>query len=217
MDAVWIVGPVILGITLAIIIISSVMETKRAAAMAAAAAALKLNFQKKCGPDIIRELREFHLLQRGHSGRIMNLISGSAMNLDLRVFDYSYTISGGKSNTVVTQTVISFTSPELELPDFELAPETFLHRIGEAFGARDIDFAEHPGFSKHYRLRGADEAAVRTLFGRNIREAFEARPGFSMEGRDHTLLFYRRGKRIRPEVLKDFMAEGFEILKLFRE
>lgn len=38
-----------------------------------------------------------------------------------------------------------------------------------------------------------------------------------VEGRGATLLVYRRGKRTKSDALKDFMAEGFEILALFKK
>lgn len=211
-----ILGGSIVIITVAVIIAAVVLDAKRAGELAVAATALKLTFQKKGSPDIVQALREFRLFQHGHGKQIRNLMSGSAMNMDLQIFDYSYTVSGGKNNTVISQTVICFTSPDLNLPVFELSPETLFHRIGEAFVGSDIDFAEHPVFSKQYRLKGPDESAVRELFRRDVCEYFEARTKLSVEGQGHILLFYRHGKRVKAPALQDFMAEGFEVLGLFK-
>jgi hypothetical protein len=42
------------------------------------------------------------------------------------------------------------------------------HGLAAYFGGQDIDFAESPEFSRAYRLRGSDEAAVRAVHpGRN--------------------------------------------------
>ena len=56
-------------------------------------------------------------------------------------FDYRYTTGSGKNSHTYRQTVVFFRSPEVDLPQFELKPQSFLHGIGKLFGYQDIDFA----------------------------------------------------------------------------
>ncbi|MGD9874370.1 MAG: hypothetical protein AB7T27_08860 [Kiritimatiellia bacterium] len=212
-----IAGLIFIFITIDILILVVIFDRRRTQALAAAAAAMNLAYQKKGNPEIIAELKGFNLFQHGHSKQVRNQMGGTAQNIDLRIFDYNYTISGGKNSTVVSQTVICFRSPDLNLPEFGLSPETVFHRMGEVFGVQDIDFAEHPAFSKQYQMKGSDESAVRELFHMNALEYFNTHPKLNVEGRGDTLLIYRRGKRTKPEALRDFMAEGFEILALFKK
>ncbi|MGI9471696.1 MAG: hypothetical protein ACR2NZ_09210, partial [Rubripirellula sp.] len=107
--------------------------------------------------------------------------------------------------------VMSFRSVNLDLPAFELRPESVFHRIGKVLGYQDIDFESHPEFSKRYLLRGQDEDAVRAMFTPELLSFFESQEKVSAEASGDLLVFYRAGKRLKPEMIRAFMEEGFAI------
>jgi hypothetical protein len=113
--------------------------------------------------------------------------------------------------------VISFQSSNLALPEFELRPENFLHKIGKVFGFDDVNFESHPLFSKAYLLRGANEEAIRDLFTPKLIEFFEANGGISLEASKDGLIYYRAGKRIKPTDVRSFMEEGFRVYGILKQ
>ena len=43
----------------------------------------------------------------------------------------------------------------------------------------------------------------------------EERPTTNLEACGHELIYYRQGKRVKPEQIKGLMAEGFTMLQQF--
>lgn len=160
--------------------------------------------------------QNFELSQKGHSQRCRNLIEGDTDAVTLDLFDWHYTTGGGKNASHHRQTVVTLGSPDLAaLPQLTLGPESVFHRIGGAFGYQDIDFGDHPAFSKAYLLRGANEDAIRRLFDDEL-IAFlqdEAAGKREIELAGGHLLVYRAGKKVAPDELRDLMATGLRYLK----
>ncbi len=134
----------------------------------------------------------------------------------LAIFEYCYTTGGGKHAHSHLQTVISFQSPQLTLPEFSLRPEHMFHRIGEKMGMQDIDFESHPRFSKRYLLQGPDEEAIRRLFTAEVLEFFEAREGASVEASGDHFTFFRANNRVKPQRIRAFMEEGFDVYQILK-
>ena len=158
-----------------------------------------------------------------HSGRkkkIKNCISGRLDGADVMVFEYEYTVGGGKGGSSTSkQTVACFRSNKLILPAFELKQKTLFHKIGGMLGYQSIDFSSHSDFSKVFLLRGNDEASIRNVFSTNVLAYFERHKDLSkdlsVEGREDTLICYRAGERVRPTDIKRFLDEGRAVADLF--
>lgn len=144
------------------------------------------------------------------------MIQGETDEVALGVFDYRYTTGSGKNSHTYRQTVAFCRSPEMDLPQFELRPQSFFHGIGKLFGYQDIEFQSHPKFSKAFLLRGTSETAVRKLFTADLLAFCETKPQVSIEGHGHDLVFYRSSKRVKPEQFRDLMSEGLAVFKQFR-
>ncbi|MBM82369.1 MAG: hypothetical protein CMJ78_17525, partial [Planctomycetaceae bacterium] len=178
---------------------------------------LGLEFLPDGDDALMSQLAGFHLFSQGRRRRMRNLMLGEANGLEVAIFDYRYETTGsGKHSKTHKLSVICFTAQELDLPKFALRPEGLFHKIGSALGFQDIDFDSHPKFSSAYLLQGANESAIRELFNDEVLEFFDSSRKLCVEGHGDHLCFYRRGRRIAPEHVKDFMAEGFVIYKLFR-
>jgi hypothetical protein len=102
---------------------------------------------------------------QGHSHEVQNLISGSLGDIGIMFFDYSYkvTTSNGKSTTTTTYyiQVMTATLP-LWLPVFTMQPESFMLKIGEKFGYREIEF-ESEEFNQRWFVRGQDSKQIYEL------------------------------------------------------
>lgn len=175
---------------------------------------LGLSYEKEGRPFPDEETAGLHLFGEGHSKAWSNLLRGSLDGMQALVFDYRYTIGGGKNSSTHRQTAAAFPLSR-PLPAFEMRPETFLHKIGQAFGYRDMDFDSHPGFSKQYLLRGADENALRSAFHSGILGFFESSPGWSVESNGRWLIVYKGNARAEPAKLREFAQEARRIAGLF--
>lgn len=194
------------------IFIAHLLEKRRREALRRAAQQLGLSFDPKPSTEILPG--SLPLFTKGHSRRATNLIKVRKNDIALALFDYHYTVGYGKNQRRMNQTVLWLTLPN-ELPGFTLTPETFLHRIGDAFGIQDIDFDDSPAFSKKYALRGKDEPAVRACFTADIRRHLEESAARSLEANGKELIAFTENRRIKPELLATTIQEGVELAKRF--
>ncbi|MFO0947210.1 MAG: hypothetical protein U1D30_14915 [Planctomycetota bacterium] len=156
-------------------------------------------------------IAELELFTQGRSRQVLNLLRGETRSVQLSLFDYQYVTGSGKNATTHKTTALLIRSPSLMLPRFTLKPENFFHRIGTFFGLKDINFEEHPEFSRKYLLKGKNEEAVRALFVPSRLEFFEGTNGTYVEGDGDQLVFCRPGERVDPDKLRSFLEEGFAI------
>ncbi|MBL4884174.1 MAG: hypothetical protein JKY95_06525 [Planctomycetaceae bacterium] len=200
-----------------VIFFSLKYEKARTAQFQDVADELGLQFDPDGNSAVQGSIGQLQLFNQGHSKSTKNMLSGQNQDVDIAIFGYQYTTGTGKNSNTYSQSVISFQSSNLSLPKFELRPERIFHKIGQMFGYQDIDFDSHPGFSKQYILRAPDEAAVREFFTEDILDFFESQKGISIEASDNQLIYYRASKRIKPEDVKDFMSEGFNLYALLKQ
>ena len=191
------------------------MGKKRTEQFALISAELKLNFFPKGSTSLFERLKPFHLFSKGRSRKIKNLMEGEANKVELAIFDYQYPTQGGQHPQTHRQSLLFIRSPKLNLPDFSLRPENVFHKIGGAFGYKDIDFETHPIFSKSYLLRGDNEAAIRGLFNNELLNFIQSQQKISIEGSGNQIIFYRHRNRIKPEEVESFMEEGFQVFDQF--
>ena len=206
----------ILAVVGVIIFATHRLEKARSIRFQAVADELGLQFYPNGDTAIQNAIGQLRLFNQGHGRKTRNMLSGRTEDVDLAIFGYRYKTGSGKHQHTHQQTVISFRSPHLSLPEFELRPEHMFHKIGQAFGYEDIDVDSHPEFSKRYVLRSRNEGAIRDLFTPEILEFFESQKGVSVEGTQDRLIYYRAGKRIDPEEVRSFMEEGFRVYGLFK-
>ena len=155
-------------------------------------------------------LHQFRAGSVGTGRKVRNVISGTWSGREVLFFDYRYVVGHGKNRRAYSQSLMLMTL-ERAFPDFIMCPEGSFSRVGQMFGAADIDFLTHPEFSKSYTLMGKDEDAIREGFSIDLLEYFEGKSGFSLESCCGQLLFYCNNKRCRPDALEAFFEEAFEV------
>lgn len=179
---------------------------------------LNMEYMPKEEWGLIRQLRDFRLFRRGGRKRIRHLLHQQEplMQYDLRIFDYQYTVSTGKSSRRYEQTVFFLQSQSLALPECFMRPETFFHRIGEFLGFEDIDFADFPDFSNQYRLTGEDQAYIEDRFTPGVRYFFTIEKGWTLETVGYYLVLYQKNKILHPRAVKYLHQKGLELYRLFQ-
>ncbi|MBP7149390.1 MAG: hypothetical protein KBD01_17805 [Acidobacteria bacterium] len=189
-------------------------EKRRTAALEQASQSLGLTFEPLGDLDQLKSVADLPLFGRGHSRKVRHLMTGRAGDNELRVFDYRYTTGSGKHSHTWSQTV-ALLPVASAFPEFVLAPENFLHRVGQIFGYQDIDFENAPAFSSRYLLRGPDETAIRAAFGADRIALLEGERGWTVESRTGHLGIYRSDERARPEELQTFVMDVQRVWQAF--
>ncbi|MFH1857907.1 MAG: hypothetical protein ABH845_03260 [Candidatus Omnitrophota bacterium] len=190
-------------------------EKKRKEAFPRIALEIGFSFDPAGKEYTVQSFQKLPLFQGGHAQRFRNVLKGATGNVTTLLFDYSYTTGSGRHSSPHNQTVAAFRVERTPLPHFELRPETVFHKIGEAFGYKDVDFEGNPEFSKRYLLRGADVAALKALFHAGVLNYFSKQKGWSVEGEGTWLVLYRGEERVEPGGMRRFLEETRGILNLF--
>lgn len=206
-----------IGLAVAAVIYGNYVSEKRRKALAEAAQLMGFDWLDNSLGTVTNQLRHFSLFNRGSRAAGYNAMRGQVGSREVLVMDYRYTTGSGKNRSTHTQTVAVFPQLATRLPHFELSPENFLIKLMQAFGYRDINFEEHPEFSKKYLLRGTDEEQIRAAFNPDVLDYFASHPGWCVESKEGMLLVYRDNVTCPPEQVPEFTAEASRIAALFDE
>jgi hypothetical protein len=216
----WLIPIAVIGVVIAIVIVAAIwaayQEKKRREAMMSAGQLMGFTYAANMPGERLAELRTFELFNRGHSPHGRNLLEGKVGDADIILVDYRYSTGSGKHKQTHDQTVIILPGGAEGLPDFQLTPENFFHKIGQLFGYQDINFEESPTFSKRYLLRGANEPAIRQAFRQEVLDHFAENWGWSVEARGGQLLVCRASNLCNPNKCPEFVAEAARIRSLFQ-
>jgi hypothetical protein len=159
----------------------------------------------------------FALAQIGRGRAATSATTADSGDLRLIIFDYQYTVGSGKNSSTRSYAVVMATSPQLQLPHFTLVPETFMHRVADFFGFKDIDFEEDAPFSDLFQLQGEQEGAIRSFFNSARRAKLVALGPVQVEARGHGMIVYRFGKQRNADDLRHLLEIGFNIVESLRE
>lgn len=202
----------VIGLVVLVIVMAIRAEKKRTEAMRLFAQDNGFSFLEKVGGASEVGLPEIELFNRGHSKKMSRVMAGEVEGSGIRVLDYRYTTGSGDDSSTYNQTVVAVATGGALLPDFTLARENFFHKIGQAFGYQDIDFEMFPEFSRKYLLRGADEAAIRSLFNQRVIDAYMQSVAVNVESRSGWLFVFAQGKRLKPEEIQPRIECAFGLL-----
>ncbi len=211
-------GGMLVAIVL-IAVLSKRYERKRSEALAAAAFHHGLSFNLQGEPFSNVESAPIELFNSGRKRQAGNLMRGISGGNEVTLFDYEYVTGSGKNQSHHKQTVAAFRLPGAGLPAFQLRHECWVLKIAAALGYQDINFPEHPEFSRRYILRGKDESAVRVAFSPALIDFFEqlaaGNKWWTVEGGGDLLVVYRPEKRVPPEQLAEFLQESTTVAVQF--
>ena len=154
---------------------------------------------------------DLRVTSKGHSRKVRNCFSGRAGGLNLSIFDYRYTVGGGK-NQHTYQFTMAMT--ETNLPVFQLYKEGVFQKIADKFSKTDIDFEGYPIFSDKYVLKGDEEQPVRTLFSPEVLLFFETNE-WCAESNGSQLAVWKHNRRIKPEHMNEFLNGSKACFHLF--
>jgi len=124
------------------------------------------------------------------------------------------TISEGamqaQNDAIITALFVS--ELQTSIPDFALEPEGLWSKLSELSGGKDIDFKDHPEFSKHYYLRGDNEPVVRGFFTESLIKFFEEHEEIHVESHRSKLLIYKKRDVLSIDEIKQMEKFADELL-----
>lgn len=206
----------VIAIVVFAIFYSRKKERERTQALEVAAAQLGWSFSAEAPLNMIPGLERFPLFNQGHSKHIKNFMYGQASGVKAAVFDYIYTVGGGKNSHTYFQSVVYLEPANLNLPFFSLRPENFIFKMLSAFGYQDIDFGQRPEFSKHYLLRGQDEMSIRQTFNDSVLGFYESYSGTCTDAGGNQLFVFRSSQRLQPQEIEGYVGVGLQLMNLLR-
>ena len=204
-----------LVLVIGILAIARHLEKVRREALEKFASELSLDFHPFGHDELNAQIQGFKLFNSGHSRKMTNVIIGETDLVKVAIFDYRYTTGSGKNSHTHHQTVVSMESPNLEIPSFTLRPESLFDWFGSVMGFQDIDFDEHPKFSKMFVLKGENVEAIRNFFDMEILDFFAERKGITFEGFPGQFIYFKGGRTTKPEDMRSYLEEGYSVYAAF--
>ena len=160
-------------------------------------------------------LQKFLVPPTGRRHSISNYLNGEYHGYTATFFDH-YFVTGSRDHTAhYRQTIVVMESSKAHLPRFSLTPEGLFTKIGHLLSQNDIDFPNHPEFSKSYALKGENPEAIRRLFTPSILNYFADNQRLHVEGGGRMLTVYRLDHRPDAEEVIQFLDERVKIFQMF--
>jgi hypothetical protein len=207
-------------------------EYRTAASLRKIASSMSLSFVGDTQPSYFSSISRFPLFQLVNNGRgYGNLFTGKHLGAKVSIFDYSYRLSirtpprqtpgqtlEDQRISVFDHTAVWFVDERLDLPEFELRPEGIIDKFRSAFKMEehsDIDFADHPKFSKRFLLRGPHVKPVAELFTVPVISHFEQANGkIYVEGKGENLMIYVE-RLVAPSKMQEFFEQCLGVHSCF--
>ena len=131
------------------------------------------------------------VFQQGHSRHAKNIIHGEFHGRPVSLMDYKYTVGNGKNRSTHKRGVVILKSEFPTVPLF-IRRESPLDRVGEFFGADDIDF-ESAEFSRKFYVKSADRKWAFDVIHTRTMEYLLKAPSFTIEFGFGEIAVYKTG------------------------
>lgn len=216
-------GAMGLGVALTVLWHKRKSAVERTLALEKLAQNLDLSFSAKDTFGLTQQLNGFDLFKRERSrwlnkGKVSNVMRGRVDETDVYLFDYSYTVQVGNSRKVITHTVFFANDKQWFLPNFQLKPERWWHKLQAKLGlGTDINFEETPEFSEKFWLKSEFEGLVREQFTPSLRGFLSERPPAQLEGSNYYLIGYKHRRKMDVVEAQLFFQHCCEIVQLLKQ
>ena len=129
----------------------------------------------------------------------------------VEISDIQVTEGAGSARQDSVMTVFLISDLEFPVPNFALEPERLWTKFFEHTWGKDIDFRNHPDFSKKYYLRADNEIDVRGFFREGLIGFLEKQPDVHIESQRGKLLIYDKREKLSSEEIQSVLlfVEGF--------
>ncbi len=122
-------------------------------ALTALAARIGFTFSK-ADVDRVVDL-PFGIFRQGNKRAVENVVSGTHEGVPMRLFDYWYYVSDGRSGSYRRFTC-ALATVAIACPELRIGHENALTRLGGDLGVRDIEL-EYDDFNRRFRVKCGDQ------------------------------------------------------------
>ncbi len=185
----------------------------RATALKKLAQVNGISFQKKLPfGDLPKNATGFGLFKHKSFKKIRNVfyLQNNELPGEVLVFDFLHADDGLDTKRT---TVVLVQSELLELPRFHVKPVHLGHKLGGLFVSRDDAVEGHPDFIEKYTVTGPDLSAVEYALKQEVLDFLPLQDDWSMEGEGDCLVFYKKNKTQKPDVIFDFSDDAVTMAK----
>jgi hypothetical protein len=131
------------------------------------------------------------VFQKGHSRSARNIITGEYHGRPVTLMDYRYVVGHGKNRSTHNRGVVVLKCDFPTVPMF-IRRESPLDRVGEFFGADDIDF-ESSEFSRKFFVKSNDRKWAYDIIHTRTMEYLLGSPSFTIEFGFGEIAIYKTG------------------------
>lgn len=163
-------------------------------------------------------LRDVKIFQRGKKKKQINNIIFDDKGEGLAktyFFDHHFVVSTGQSTRIFDQTVFFAQDKELKLPDFELKPKHFFHKVADYFGKKRVDLNDEY-LNKNYLLYTESPKVLLWLNDPVFLKMIKQQKKLSIYGNNYHLVLYRHDKLAKLDQLEKTYHEYFSFYTHFK-
>jgi len=131
------------------------------------------------------------VFQKGHSRYAKNIIKGEVHGRPVTMMDYRYVVGHGKNRSTHNRGLVILQTDFPTVPMF-IRRESALDRVGEFFGADDIDF-ESSEFSRKFYVKSNDRKWAYDVIHTRTMEYLMRAPSFTIEFGLGEIAVYKTG------------------------
>lgn len=165
-------------------------------------------------PMTVRSMAKFKEFSIERASRVLyeeNILSRYTDYGKVEISDVQLVHGAGSAQQDCMMTVFVVSDLDITIPAFALEPERLWTKLFEHSFGRDIDFPQHPDFSKKYYLRADHDQAVRRFFREHLITFLEMHQDIHIESRRGKLLIYDKHSKLSSEEIQSVLLfiKGF--------
>jgi MFS superfamily sulfate permease-like transporter len=143
-----------------------------------------------------------------------NLISGDFEGFRFLYAEivYDTDVHARSSDSLLPALIIKTENPDKKFPIFTMEREGFFEKMEDMASNKDIDFENHPIFSKKFLLRGAEETSVRSFFNSEVLSLVESEPIYHLESNGSALIIYRFDRKKKEKEVEQLILFGKKLV-----
>lgn len=157
-------------------------------------------------------LRRFKYFRFREIEKVYNLLTGEKGDYEIRMMDVEYHQGEliATKNYKTTVLVIKLNKP---LPSFTMEKEWIFDRLPIFGDYEDINFENHPEFSKTYKLKGVNKEKIKGFFTEEMLTFFEKSDTYHIEAFAGGILIFEKERLATISEVKKLLSFGRELAK----
>lgn len=199
---------IILAAIIIVICLNRIYRKKRTHLLAQKVIAMGHNFTAKTFLPLRYRTLNFSGLKYGiFFAKAENIINEKSDHFELTVFEY------GRSRK---QAFFVLDFADMSFPVFNLYPNTTTNRLDMSFSKyRRLELKGDPAFNDQYLLYGEQQDQLEPFLSDNLKKALMGIDHFSFEGRENTLLFFKKGAGLNAKSVDKAIPLAKDIGQIF--